>query len=165
MMIFLDLRIPKRVKELAKYLVIAIIIIVSAVILPKTQIFVFTYVAALCVFYFGFLSRNIIKNWLNSHSKAQRKFVQPFSSAMQKYSEHGVIQLEGIAAKYMVLIRSILRSSTKRAQTLLAVLAFVVVAYVLVGLGFVKTEFFPDVYKRQVVDILSDQEEIRRLGL
>ena len=143
MMIFLDLRIPKRVKELAKYLVIAIIIIVSAVILPKTQIFVFTYVAALCVFYFGFLSRNIIKNWLNSHSKAQRKFVQPFSSAMQKYSEHGVIQLEGIAAKYMVLIRSILRSSTKRAQTLLAVLAFVVVAYVLVGLGFVKTEFFP----------------------
>lgn len=143
MMIFLDLNIPARIKKLARYLIIAAIIIVTAVLLPKSQIFVFTYVAALCVFYFGFLSRNIIKKWLHSHSKAQRKFVQPFSRTMQKYSESGVIHLESIAAKYMVLIRSILRSSEKRKRTLVAISAFVIVAYVLVALGLVKTEFFP----------------------
>lgn len=143
MMIFLDLRIPARVKELVRYLIIAAIIIISAVILPKTQVFIFTYVAALLTFYFGFLSRNIIKNWITSRSKKPQKFFKPFSSAMQKYSEHGVIQLETIGEKYMVLIRSILRSSEKRKRTLLAILAFVLVAYILVGVGLVKTEFFP----------------------
>jgi len=143
MMIFLDLKIPERIVRLVRYLIIAAIIIISGVLLPKTQVFIFTYLAALGVFYFGFLSRNVIKDWVTLHSKKQQKFLKPISRSMQKYSEAGIIQLEPIAQKYMVLIRSILRSRTKRIQTLLAILAFVVAAYALVILGFVKTEFFP----------------------
>ncbi len=143
MMIFLDLKIPVRAVRLARYLIIAAIIIVSAILIPKTQVFVFTYVAALCVFYFGFLSRNIIKLWLNARSKKQQKIFKPVSRVLQRYSESGIIQLETIAQKYMVLIRSILRSRAKRIQTLLAILAFVLIAYILVGVGLVKSEFFP----------------------
>lgn len=143
MMVFLDLKIPARVMQFARYLIVATIIIVSAVLLPKSQVFVFSYVAALCVFYFGFLSRSILINWVRSHSKKQRAFIKPFSQLMQKFSDSGIIQLETIAQKYMVLIRSILRSRAKRLQTLLGILAFVVVAYVLVGVGLVRTEFFP----------------------
>lgn len=143
MMIFLDLKIPTRIKRLIRYLCIAALIIVSAVLIPKSQVFVFTYVAALCVFYFGFLSRNILMNLLLQRTKKQRKLLKPLSHALDRYSESGIIQLETIAQKYMVLIRSILRSRAKRIQTLLAILAFVLVAYVLVAIGLVKSEFFP----------------------
>jgi multidrug efflux pump subunit AcrB len=143
MMIFLDLKVPARITRLMRYLIIAALIIGSAVLLPKTQVLVFTYVAALGVFYFGFLSRNLIKKWLLMRTKKQHKIMKPASVMMQKYSDSGIIQLEPLAAQYMKLIRSILRSPAKRKQTLLAILAFVLVAYVLVGVGLVKTEFFP----------------------
>lgn len=143
MMIFLDLKVAPRIIRMARYLLIVGILVVLGVVLPKTPVFVLTYVAGLGVLYFGFLSRERIGKWLSLHSKKQQKLLRPASLMLHRYSESGIIQLETIAAKYMKLIRSILRSPAKRKQTLLAILIFVVVAYVLVALGLVKTEFFP----------------------
>ncbi len=143
MMIFLDLKIPARLMRAGRYLIVAGLIIGSAVILPKTQVFIFTYCALLSVLYFGFLSRSLLKKWgaLKMHRYMGR--MKSITGLVQRYSESGIIQLETVAQKYMVLIRMILRSSRKRMQTLVAILTFVLVAYVLVGVGLVKTEFFP----------------------
>ncbi len=143
MMVFLDLKIPARVVRMGKYLSIVALIIITAALIPNSPVAVYSYVIALCVFYFGFLSRNILKAGVFSRTKKLRRIFKPFSNIISTYSESGIIQLETIAQKYMVLIRSILRSRTKRLQTLCAILAFVVVAYVLVGSGLVKSEFFP----------------------
>lgn len=143
MMIFLDLKVPQRLVRIGRYLVLAGIIIGGAVIVPKNQVFIVTYCALLCVFYAGFLSRKTIKKSFASWGNKHLARLKPVLASAQRYSESGIIQLETIAQKYMVLIRSILRSPRKRMQTLVAILAFVLVAYALVGFGFVKSEFFP----------------------
>ena len=139
MMIFLEFHLPQRVVRFIRYLVLVTIIVATAYLLPKNQLFIFSYVAALVTFYFGYLSRKNFYTFLQKQTKGHKKIM----AQLQNYTESGVIQLEKIAEKYMVLIRNILRSRTKRIQTLLAIAAFVLVAYILVPLGLVKSEFFP----------------------
>ena len=143
MMVFLDFSMPKRVAILVKWFVITFVLILPSLFIPMSPLFIITYAAVLSAGYFGYLSRHVLVDRINKKFKKYHRRTKPIAEFFRKSFDSGIIQLEDVAQKYMVLIRSILRSSKKRNQTLFAILGFVVVAYILVGVGLVRSEFFP----------------------
>ncbi len=78
------------------------------------------------------------KNFLKSNPRAQ-----VVVNKIKNVSDHGIINIEKLSERYRVVIESILRSKSARNKTLIAIIAFTIIAYLLLPLGLVKNEFFP----------------------
>jgi len=67
----------------------------------------------------------------------------PFTSTLHKYSNHGVISVDGFAKWYERAITRVLENKTARRNVIIAIVAYSIFAFALVPMGLVKTEFFP----------------------
>jgi hypothetical protein len=65
------------------------------------------------------------------------------SSRIKPYIVHGIINSEKLGLIYRRVITRVLTSKHGRRNTIIAVIAFALFAYLLLPLGFVKSEFFP----------------------
>jgi multidrug efflux pump subunit AcrB len=81
--------------------------------------------------------------WRQRLSIAQKISSLPFSKVMKKYSEHGVISVDGFALWYEKSITRVLSSKTSRRNVIIAIVSYAIFSFLLVPLGLVKTEFFP----------------------
>jgi multidrug efflux pump subunit AcrB len=85
-----------------------------------------------------------------------RKFLgtKPFWKRAQglfsRYSNHGVISIEPLANAYHRLIIRILSSKSAQRKVLFAIIAYAIISFALLPLGFVKNEFFPKSDEDQV---------------
>jgi multidrug efflux pump subunit AcrB len=73
----------------------------------------------------------------------RHRYTRSIPSFIQKFSDRGIIDIEVLSAKYMVLIDRILVSKHGKRNTLIAITVFAIAAYLLVPLGVIKNEFFP----------------------
>ncbi|MFZ2025982.1 MAG: efflux RND transporter permease subunit [Microgenomates group bacterium] len=77
------------------------------------------------------------------HIVKKNTFLSSISGLMKRFSDHGVINIEPLAAAYSRLILRILNSASARKKVIIAIVTYSVVAFSLVPLGLVKNEFFP----------------------
>lgn len=142
MTIFLKPQFPKRVKTFFKFIGVAALVIFAFIVSSKNPLFLLTF-ATFLMFYFV-----VYRNW--RHIIARIKSIRIGSiqvntlmSKISKTADSGVISVEKMSNRYMIIIRRVLESKSARRNTLIAIGMFVLVAYLLVPFGFVKTEFFP----------------------
>lgn len=149
MIVFLKPTLPKRVKILFKALAALLLIIIFFVAVPKNALFVPITISAAIFTFITYRIRNKIVLFLGNLILKNKKLGQ-LSSLVSQISRTGLINIETLSSKYMYLINRILMSQHGKRNTLIAVVAFALCAYLLVPLGFVKNEFFP----KQDTDIL-----------
>ena len=80
------------------------------------------------------------KSWF---SRTRRYWVTTAWPFLVKYSDQGLISVEGFAEWYKQKMIVVLQSPSARRQVLWAVVIFSVFSFALLPLGFVKNEFFP----------------------
>lgn len=68
---------------------------------------------------------------------------QPLTKKLQKFSDHGVISVDGFAKWYETAITKVLENKKSRRNVVIAIVAYSLFAFALVPMGLVKTEFFP----------------------
>lgn len=67
----------------------------------------------------------------------------PFAATIHKYSNHGVISVDGFAKWYERSITKVLENKQARKNVIIAIVAYSLFSFALVPFGLVKTEFFP----------------------
>ncbi len=142
MIVFLKPRFPRRVKIFLSILCLLVPVILIAVVTPKNTIFPLILILSA---FFVYLTFKIRKSILNESQKVirQNKYLRPLPRLFSRISDEGILNIEVVAKKYMTLIERVLSSKHGKRNTLIAVVTFTLVAYILVPLGLVKNEFFP----------------------
>ncbi len=142
MIIFLKPNFPKRIKIMFWVLGLIVFIGMFVLILPKNVMLPLSIIIALMALAVGFRIRKQIRNNYDGALKKNKK-VAVIAGSVQHIIDHGLINVEGLSGRYRNLIDRILSSQRARRRTLIAIIAFALIAYMLVPLGFVKNEFFP----------------------
>lgn len=142
MIIFLKPQFPQRVKILLGILgiigFIGLLVLISSknVLLPVGVIF------GLLFLYISYrVRRSLIgryKQFIGSN-KTAKIWVQRIGYI----ADHGLINIERLSEAYRRVIEKVLASPMARRQTVVAIAAFTIIAYLLLPLGLVKNEFFP----------------------
>lgn len=78
-----------------------------------------------------------------AHTVEKNKVLSSIGRILKRFSDHGVINIEPLAAAYSRLILRILNSASARKKVIIAIVTYSLVAFSLVPLGLVKNEFFP----------------------
>lgn len=149
MMIILDLVLPSRVKVFLRFVAIVAVVIFGIFFIPKTPLFPVVFVVYLMFFAVFFLIRRKASGTLSR--KAQtiplfRRFMKRSSLILHQ----GLINTEALSFRYMRIIERIVSSASARRRTLLLVVVFAFIGYLLIPLGFVTNEFFPKVDQDQL---------------
>ncbi len=142
MIILLKPNIPKRLVTLAKVVVflLALVALLSAVsgspVLPIVAVIyiAFTYVL-LRVF------PELKTRWNTLLKKSS--FYKKAAPQIEKYTNNGVINVEGFSNWYFRSITKVLDSASARRKAMFAVVAYSIICFSLLPLGLVKNEFFP----------------------
>jgi len=141
MIFLLKPRMPMRVILILRVLLLGVIIGLVYLILPKNQIVLLQILAILILLFVTFQIRNSIFNNL------KRRFAHSrFNLNNQKYRQYidqGLISFRPIENGYSNVMHRILVSAKARRNTVIMVVIFSVFSFLLVPLGFVKSEFFP----------------------
>lgn len=142
MIVFLKPQFPRRVTILIRVFVIAAILMVMGMVLPKNGLLPVILLLTLVFMILLYSQRVYLKTQARQYIRKNKdaKFVV---SKAQTILDHGVVNIEALSNAYMAVIDQILRSKVARRNTLIALGAFALFAYLLVPLGFVKNEFFP----------------------
>jgi HAE1 family hydrophobic/amphiphilic exporter-1 len=69
--------------------------------------------------------------------------LKKMSTAVSKFTDHGVINVDGLSHKYHTLILRILNSPSAQKKVVFAIVLYAIVSFALLPLGLVKNEFFP----------------------
>ncbi|HUD44846.1 MAG TPA: efflux RND transporter permease subunit [Patescibacteria group bacterium] len=143
LIIILSPNIPNRVKTAAKFALYAIVIFFIFSILPQGRLYLLEILAAIGLIIILFLTQSSlvegIKNYLFQKTH-NNKFVQ----SIPRFVDHGIIQFESVSDKYKEIMFSVLASSSTRKRILIMVIIFSLFSYLLLPLGFVQNEFFPN---------------------
>jgi multidrug efflux pump subunit AcrB len=149
MIIILKPSFPSRVVILGK--VIAFLIAFGALFLfangnPLLGIAALIYLAVL------FVGKRILPATAKKLSARleKNKIWTRFKALVSRYSNHGVISIEPMANAYHRLVLRILNSKSARRKVILGIVAYAIISFALLPLGFVKNEFFPKSNQDQV---------------
>ena len=142
MIIFLKPEFPKRVKLFFKIILSILAVVIYIFILPKNPVLALIIPATAGLIFITLRTRKDVFKFSQDLWKRNR-YGKSIPSLLKKLSGQGLIDIEVLSKKYMVLIERILLSKHGKRNTLIAVVVFALVAYALVPLGFVKNEFFP----------------------
>ncbi len=142
MIVFLKPEFPRRVRILLGVLGIVLFIGLLVAVLPKNVLLPVVILIGLLLLFIGYKVRRQLlagyRNFIKTHPRAKAAVTR-----LKEISDHGLINIERLSEEYRVVIENILRSKSARRKTLIAIVAFTVIAYLLVPLGLVKNEFFP----------------------
>jgi len=142
MIIILKPQIPNRVKIFLKIIAMIAILVFGAVLLPKNSLFPVTIA---CYILLIFITYRIRKS-LRAQTNKLLMRLPPVNTVWNKITgifDHGLINTEKLSYRYMNLIDRILDSKSARRKTLIVIVIFAIVGYLLIPLGFVNNEFFP----------------------
>lgn len=141
MIFLLKPNMPKRVVYLLRVVAFAILVLALFALFPDNGLEIIQIAVFIALLGTAFILRDSIKkylkgvSWLGVSNKRKYK--------VRKYFDSGVISFQSIEASYSNAIHKILNSKTRRRQIIAMVVIFSVFSYLLVPLGFVKSEFFP----------------------
>lgn len=144
--IILKPTIPYRVVFLVRSIILLLVIALFFVIAPKGIYLI----PAILLFIFNLFVYFQVRNQL--FTKLKERFAKLFrsnsvstkSNTFRKYLDRGIINFDIISEKYRYVITAILSSKTNRRKTLAMVIIFSLFSYLLLPLGFVQNDFFPD---------------------
>lgn len=142
MIVFLKPQFPKRVVVLFRIIGVVTLFAVLIIFLPKT--FLLPLILALLASLLFVIVRT--RNEIIEHVAVairKNKYTKRLPKLVARISDKGLIDIEILAKRYMVVIDRILVSKHGKRNTLIAIIVFTLVAYVLIPLGLVKNEFFP----------------------
>lgn len=142
MIVTLKSRFPLRVQILLRTVIAVLLIGIGVLLLPKNPLFplaISVYILLLSVLV---LTRSTLLSRYDGFKK-KHKMLASIEKRTLYIINNGLINLEVVSRKYMSIIARLLNSRSARIKTLLAIVIFAVVAYLLVPLGLVKSEFFP----------------------
>lgn len=134
---------PRRVKILLKILLVVALLAVLVAILPKGPLFPFEILAAIM---FLFVTQSVRLTLARKGKELYRsaKKQSGIVASARKYVDDGIIHFGRISSRYHNLIYRILESKSNRKKAITMVIIFSLFSYVLLPLGFVKNEFFPN---------------------
>ncbi len=143
MIVFLKPQFPRRVKI---FLIVCSFVTLFALlifVLPKNYILPFTVTLFALLLGVIYLIRERIlktgKTFVKAHPNVKHVFLRS-----KKVVDNGIFNIEWLSGRYMVVIDKILQSRSARRNTILAIVIFAIVGYLLVPLGLVTNEFFPN---------------------
>jgi len=142
MIILLKPKIAHRVTVLLRILGFASLLIVVATLVkasPLMPLVVLMYIAVAFVF---MRVRTPLAEAFDRTIKKSRIISGALRYA-NRFSNHGIVNIEPLANAYYRLIMRILNSDSARRKVIFAIITYSVVAFLLVPLGLVKNEFFP----------------------
>ncbi len=145
MMIILKPSLPARVRILLRVIGFIVAALFIYFLLPKSALLPVVIVVLAALIYVAYRERRVLDTWAFSRMRVRRStaYVSGFMPKLKKIIDHGLINTEVLSYRYMKIIDRILGSRSARRNTILALVVFAVVAYLLVPLGFVVNEFFP----------------------
>ncbi len=142
MIILLKPDIPRRVKLLGKIIFLLITAGLLIFLVSGSPVFV-----AACLLYFIFMivAYQALPQIFQRIGQAiqQRPPLRKISQTLRKYTDHGLINIEGLSQSYYRLIHRILSDRATRIKVIVAVVIYAVANFMLLPLGFVNNEFFP----------------------
>ncbi len=142
MIVFLKVNLPKRVKIFLTIIGAILLTIIYILILPKNILLPFILISTLILIGIFYKTRQKLSqttvNLVN-----RNKYLKKTPIFFQKIFTHGLINIEVLSKRYMSFIAKVLDSKHGKRNVLIALVAFAIVGYLLVPLGFVKNEFFP----------------------
>lgn len=140
-----ELRIPRRLIVLFQILLVVATLVVLVQLTGGLRFGAVVLTAILGLAAIGYIFRQRIMQALRS--RMQPLFVGrelPFDrQALQRAMDGGVVPIDWLRARYRLFIASVVENTRRRRMLLAAVLVAAVISYLLVPLGFVKSEFFP----------------------
>ncbi len=142
MIIFLKPVFPKRVKIFFIALGLVTILVTVALFLPKNPLTPVVMVIFAALIFIIYRIRTTVSGKTQRFIKTN-KIARHIPSFFSRISDRGLIDIEVLSAKYMVLINRILVSKHGKRNVLIALAVFALCAYLLVPLGVIKNEFFP----------------------
>lgn len=141
MMRIFDKKMPRRVKRFLTIIFAGACAIVLSILIPKTVLFVPTYLIAIVLIYVLFLSRFALSQKI-SHLLAHPK-VNGLISWIRSNSDTGFISIEHMSHIYTRAITNVLQNKSLRRQLFAGIILFSATGFLLLPLGLVKNEFFP----------------------
>lgn len=142
MIIFLKPQFPKRLSILFRVLALIIAIAVLYFFLPKNVLLPIILLIFLAFVFITYRARRALGDKVSGALDKNPK-VREFTTSASYAVDNGLLNIEGLSHRYMGVIDRILRSKHGRRNTIIAIIIFAVVAYLLVPLGLVQNEFFP----------------------
>lgn len=142
MIITLKPHVPTRVKLLLQIAGFITFLACIFFILPKTPIFVISFILSIAILTVILRLRNRVFAWIHqvlTHHKTSSHVL----SVAGRVIDNGIVPTERLSRFYMVIIDRILGSSMARRWTIALIVIFAFVSYLLIPLGLVKNEFFP----------------------
>ncbi len=133
---------PKRVVRLFRIVLFLIVAELGYLLLPKTKLFIFEFIVFLLLLFVITRVYSLIFTILMDKFFGKRKKV--VINKGKEYIDSGVIHFEVFELRYRKLLDKILSSASNRKKTLIMVICFALFAFLLLPLGFVQNEFFPD---------------------
>ncbi len=135
--------IPNRVKMATKIIATVIVVLILFSILPKGKIFIFEFIALVAFLLVAYLTWTLI--FVKSKLAIKKRLKDhKFVSRLPEYFNHGVFRIDEISERYKGLMHDILASAKLRKRILIMVIIFSLFSYILLPLGFVRNEFFPN---------------------
>jgi multidrug efflux pump subunit AcrB len=142
MVVLLKPQLPKRLTKLLKVLFYVSLLGMVVFMIPTSPIKPLIIVSFVALSVITYLVKKTISHRILDMYNNQ-KFIHKITQKIHTIANKGLIDTEGLSTKYAHIIHTILISKQNRRNTLIAIIAFVLIGYLLVPLGFVKSEFFP----------------------
>jgi multidrug efflux pump subunit AcrB len=142
LMVFLKPQLPSRVIILLRVIGIIVALLFIYLLLPKTPLLPLIFIVGALLVFTAFRVRSTLYNNVRT-SIGEQPFIKRWGPFARHIVNHGLINTEVLSYHYMRFIRRILNSTSARRKTILIIVIFALVSYLLVPLGFVVNEFFP----------------------
>lgn len=142
MIVFLKPVFPQRVRTLLNMLGILTFFIVFIMFIPKNVTMPFIVALSALLLFVTYRVRKQLRMELD-WAIYSNKYLKNVPSYIQRVSDRGLFDIEVLSRAYMRAIDRILISKHGKRNTLIVIVAFTLIAYLLVPLGLVKNEFFP----------------------
>jgi multidrug efflux pump subunit AcrB len=142
--IILKPRFPYRVVFLIRSLILLVIIGVFFAIAPKGIYIIPAILLFILNIFIYFQVRHMLIPRLKAKLGIKKKSTTTNQIDLKRYFDRGIISFDIISDKYRYIIGKILESKTNRRKVLAMVAIFSIFSYLLLPLGFVQNDFFPD---------------------
>lgn len=142
MIVLLKPEIPHRVAVLFRILLIATMFAIFIAIFKNNPLFLPIFVVYVIFLLVTWRLRNILVKTV-SNFFGKYPLVGRISKTLNKYSNHGMVDIAGFANAYERFITRILNSARARKIVIIVIVSYAVFSFLLVPMGLVKNEFFP----------------------
>lgn len=143
MIILLKPNLPERVKILLRIILFLSLLAIFFIIVPKGPILILE-ILALIIFLVITASVRMAMVKKSKVFIEEKKRSSKVIREVPRYIDSGIISFHNIGMRYKGMLKKILISPTARKRTIVMVIIFSVFSYLLLPLGFVKNEFFPN---------------------